>query len=71
MQNSGQDVAANASRLREPIAKTTREDFHLSRFACYLVAMNGDPRNGRQHAHSVVNRGSGGHPPPPTRSALP
>lgn len=21
-----------------------REDFHLSRFACYLVAMNGDPR---------------------------
>ncbi|MGW5518465.1 hypothetical protein [Nocardia africana] len=40
----GVDVEANVSRLREPIAKTTREDFHLSRFAAYQVAMCGDPR---------------------------
>lgn len=35
-----------ASRLREPSGATNqmREDVHLSRFACYLVAMNGDPR---------------------------
>ncbi|PIB80527.1 phage antirepressor KilAC domain-containing protein [Mycobacterium celatum] len=44
MAAQGHDVDANVSRLREPIAKTTREDFHLSRFAAYLVAMNGDPR---------------------------
>ncbi|MDQ2638071.1 MAG: phage antirepressor KilAC domain-containing protein [Actinomycetota bacterium] len=46
MQNSGDDCAANASRLREPFGKTNQmgENFHLSRYACYLVAMNGDPR---------------------------
>lgn len=34
------------SRLREilPGGTKPREDVHLSRFACYLVAMNGDPR---------------------------
>ena len=34
------------SRLRENLPGGTkpREDVHLSRFACYLVAMNGDPR---------------------------
>lgn len=42
--NAGQDVEANASRLREASGKTERADFHLSRFAAYLVAMNGDPR---------------------------
>lgn len=40
----GANVEENVSRLREPIAKTTREDFHLTRFAAYQVAMCGDPR---------------------------
>ncbi|WP_054372453.1 phage antirepressor KilAC domain-containing protein [Rhodococcus rhodochrous] len=40
----GHSADTNASRLREPIAKTYRINFHLSRFACYLIAMNGDPR---------------------------
>lgn len=46
MAAQGHDVNVEASRLREPSGATNqmREDFHLSRFACYLVAMNGDPR---------------------------
>ncbi|MGN5238075.1 BRO family protein [Rhodococcus sp. SJ-3] len=42
----GHNADKEASRLREPSGRTNqmREDFHLSRFACYLVAMNGDPR---------------------------
>lgn len=44
LEAQGMGVEGNASRLREPSGKTTREDFHLSRFAAYLVAMNGDPR---------------------------
>lgn len=42
-QNQGQ---SGFSRLRENLPGGTkpREDVHLSRFACYLVAMNGDPR---------------------------
>lgn len=46
MAAQGHDAGAEASRLREPSGRTNqmREDFHLSRFACYLVAMNGDPR---------------------------
>ena len=44
LEAQGVGVEGNASRLREPSGKTTREDFHLSRFAAYLVAMNGDPR---------------------------
>jgi DNA-damage-inducible protein D len=42
--NAGQDADANASRVREASGKTERVNFHLSRFAAYLVAMNGDPR---------------------------
>lgn len=46
MAAQGHFVDQEASRLREPSGRTNqmREDFHLSRFACYLVAMNGDPR---------------------------
>lgn len=42
----GHDADWEASRLREPSGQTNqmREDYHLSRFASYLVAMNGDPR---------------------------
>jgi DNA-damage-inducible protein D len=41
---SGNDWAVNASHHREASGKTQRETVHLSRFACYLIAMNGDPR---------------------------
>lgn len=51
----GMDVEGNVSRRREAseevfpgagknLGGRPREDVHLSRFACYLVAMNGDPR---------------------------
>lgn len=42
----GHDADREASRHREAFGKTNQigENFHLSRFACYLVAMNGDPR---------------------------
>lgn len=44
MQNTGMSAPDNASRLREASGKTTRADYHLSRFGCYMTAMNGDPR---------------------------
>ena len=46
MEAQGHDATVEASRLREPFGRTRQmgENFHLSRFACYLVAMNGDPR---------------------------
>lgn len=50
MTNSGQRADAQASRSREPVATrgnapdTTRVNYRLTRNACYLVAMNGDPR---------------------------
>lgn len=42
----GMDPGREASHLREAFGKTrqTGDNYHLSRFACYLVAMNGDPR---------------------------
>lgn len=42
----GADVDREASRLREPFGRTNQmgENFHLSRFAAYQVAMCGDPR---------------------------
>jgi DNA-damage-inducible protein D len=41
---SGNNWADNASPLREASGKTERENIELSRFACYLIAQNGDPR---------------------------
>lgn len=45
-ETQGADVTATFSRRREilPGGTKPREDVHLARFACYLVAMNGDPR---------------------------
>jgi hypothetical protein len=43
-ENSGLLWADNASHLRETTGKTERDNYRLSRYACYLVAMNGDPR---------------------------
>ena len=41
---AGNQWAINASRRQESIGKTGRENYTLSRYACYLIAMNGDPR---------------------------
>lgn len=41
--NQGHDVGTNFARSRNITSTKPQEDFHLSRFACYLVAMNGDP----------------------------
>lgn len=42
--NQGMDVATLFVGATEKSGGRPREDFHLARFACYLVAMNGDPR---------------------------
>ena len=46
---SGNDPAHHFARARKPItggkgAVQEVADYHLSRFACYLIAQNGDPR---------------------------
>ena len=48
-QQSGNDPEHHFARARKPIvggkgAVQNAPDFHLSRFACYLIAQNGDPR---------------------------
>ena len=44
-QNSGHDPLKHFAGARKVAASgPAAEDFHLSRFACYLIAMNGDPR---------------------------
>lgn len=47
--NSGYDPEANFTDAHKPIIsgkgrKQNVKDYHLTRYACYLVAMNGDPR---------------------------
>jgi DNA-damage-inducible protein D len=44
--NSKVDVESNFSRPQEATPKVgnTKEEYKLSRYACYLVAMSGDPR---------------------------
>lgn len=44
--NSGMDADGEASRRREAFGRTrqTGDNYRLSRYAAYLVAMNGDPR---------------------------
>lgn len=46
IRNTGEDPNVQASRLREPYGRTQqmREDFHLTRYGAYMVAMNSDPR---------------------------
>ena len=44
-QNSGHDPLKHFAGARKVAASgPAAEDVHLSRFACYLIAMNGDPR---------------------------
>lgn len=38
------DIADNVQAVRRQLEGRSQEDFKLSRFACYLVAMNGDVR---------------------------
>ena len=42
--NSGTDPVLNFVGANEKSGGRPRENFHLSRYACYLVALNGDPR---------------------------
>src|ERR1022692_4332920 len=47
--NSVEDHFADASKMVDLGSGATRpvEDFHLTRYACYLIAQNGDPRKTR------------------------
>ncbi|WP_437423946.1 phage antirepressor KilAC domain-containing protein [Williamsia muralis] len=42
--NAGYDVATNFPGAAKITQTKPAVDFHLSRYACYLVALNGDPR---------------------------
>lgn len=41
--NQGHDVESNFTGSRNISATKPQQDYQLTRFACYLVAMNGDP----------------------------
>ena len=42
---------AGAGKMVELVSRSVREleDYHLSRFACYLIAQNGDPRKSESY----------------------
>lgn len=42
--NAGYDTSVNFVAAAKISPTKPAEDFHLSRYACYLVALNGDPR---------------------------
>lgn len=42
--NAGYDIATNFPGAAKITQTKPAADFHLSRYACYLVALNGDPR---------------------------
>jgi hypothetical protein len=59
-ENQDMDTDILFLRSQEKTGGRPREDFELSRFACYLVAMNGDPRKpevaAAQHYFAVKTR---------------
>ena len=59
-ENQGMDVENLFNRSVEKTAGRPREDFHLTRYASYLVAMNGDPNipevAAAQHYFAVQTR---------------
>src|SRR5690625_4806600 len=58
--NQGIDVNSNFARSRKITATKPQDDYLLSRFAAYLVAMNGDPNKpevaAAQHYFAVKTR---------------
>lgn len=58
--NQGIDVNSNFARSRKITATKPQDDYRLSRFAAYLVAMNGDPNKpevaAAQHYFAVKTR---------------
>ena len=51
---AGHDTETLFRASSEKSGGRPREDFHLARFACYLVAMNGDPRKPAVAAAAMI-----------------